>query len=124
MTPTRRARVLIADDDHTVLQLLHEFLIAQGYEVATVATGHEVLDALPRFQPDVIIVDLLMPALSGTDVLAAVRQAGLTVPVILVSGGLTVEPEGFFRIVRKPFALRRLGEVVTAAVEHGGTDEA
>jgi|SRR6266481_2331856 len=79
-------RVLIADDDPPLLELLDIFLTGQGYVVATAATGAQVLHAVPTFKPDVILVDMLMPGLSGTDVLDALRQAGVTVPVILISG--------------------------------------
>src|SRR6266705_4502251 len=114
-------RVLIADDEPHVRELLHDFLRGEGYEVATVATGGQALDAQPTFQPDVILVDMLMPGLSGTDVLNALRRAGVTVPVILISGHQVTVREGFFGVLRKPFNLRRLAEVVAAAMGHGRT---
>jgi CheY-like chemotaxis protein len=51
-------RVLIADDEARIREVLHDFLTAQGYDVATVATGAQALDAVPTFQPDVIVVDM------------------------------------------------------------------
>ena len=111
--------VLIADDEPHVRELLRDFLTGQGYEVATAATGDEALDAVPTFRPDVILVDRLMPGLSGTDVLDALRRAGVTVPVILMSGHHATVPEGFFGVLRKPFNLPRLAEVVAAAMGHG-----
>jgi len=118
------SRVLIADDDPLLLELLQDFLTGQGYEVAAVATGAQVLDAVPTFQPDVIVVDMVLPDLSGTDVLAALRRAGLTVPVILISGHQIIVREGFFGVFRKPFHFRRLAEVVAAAVDHRRTSAA
>jgi DNA-binding NtrC family response regulator len=117
VTPGGRARVLIADDDSRLLQLLHDFLSGQGYEVAALATGIQVLDTLP----DVTVVDMEMPGLSGPEVLAAVRRAGLTVPVILISGHQIIARDGFFAVLGKPFHFRRLADVVTAAVDHGRT---
>jgi len=114
-------RVLIADDDPPLLELLDIFLTGQGYEVATVATGGQVLDAVPTFQPDVVVVDMLMPGLSGTDVLDALRRAGVTVPVILISGHQITVREGFFGVLRKPFNLLTMAEVVATAVAHGRT---
>ena len=112
-------RVLIADDEPHVRELLRDFLAGRGYEVAAAATGGEALAAVPTFRPDVIIVDRLMPGLSGTDVLDALRRAGVTVPVILMSGHHDTVPEGFFGVLRKPFNLPRLAEVVAAALGHG-----
>jgi CheY-like chemotaxis protein len=108
-------RLLIADDEPHVRELLRDFLTGQGYEVATVATGSQALDTVPTFQPDVILVDMLMPGMSGRDVLDAVRQRGVTVPVILISGNRVPTFEGFFGVLIKPFDLRRLAEVVAAA---------
>ena len=117
-------RVLIADDDPHIRELLRDFLAGQGYEVTAVATGAQALDAVPTFRPDVILVDRLMPGLSGTDVLDALRGAGVTVPVILMSGHHANAPEGFFGVLRKPFNLPRLAEVVAAAIGHGPTPSA
>ena len=119
-----RGRVLIADDEPHVRELLGDFLAGQGYEVATMATGERALDAVPTFRPDVILVDMVMPGLSGTDVLIALRQAGVTVPVILISGNPVIAGEAFFRVLRKPFNLRTMAEVVAAAVDYGRTSSA
>jgi FixJ family two-component response regulator len=78
---------------------------------------------VPTFQPDVIVMGMKMPGLSGGEVLAALRRAGVTVPVILVSGNQLTVPEGVFDFVQKPFELRRLAGVVSAAVDQGRTDD-
>jgi DNA-binding response OmpR family regulator len=118
---TTSGRVLIVDDEPHVRELLRDFLGGEGYLVETVETGAKALDAVPAFQPDVILVDMLMPGLSGTDVLLALRRAGVTVPVILVSGHHAELAEGFFGILRKPFNLRAMAALLAAAVEHRRT---
>lgn len=115
--------MLIADDEAYVREVLRHFLTREGYLVSTVADGREALDAVPTFQPEVILVDMVMPGLSGIDVLTALRRAGVTVPVVLISGQIIVR-EGFFGVLSKPFELRRLAEVVAAAVDHGRTSGA
>ena len=114
-------RVLIVEDDPHVRGMLREFLAGRGYEVATAATGGQAIDAVPTFQPDVILIDRLMPGLSGTDVLDALRQAGVTVPVILISGHQSTVRKGFFGVLRKPFNLLAMAELVAAAVAHGSS---
>jgi DNA-binding NtrC family response regulator len=113
---TSPARVLVVDDEVMVRDLLRDFLTTVGDVVATAASGVEALETLRVFRPDVIIVDMVMPGMSGTDVLAAVRRAGFTTPVILISGHVATMPQGFFAFLRKPFDLRKLAETVTAAV--------
>ena len=53
-------------------------------EVATAAGGEEALEIVPMFKPDVILTDMMMPGMSGPDLLDALRGAGVTVPVILI----------------------------------------
>jgi CheY-like chemotaxis protein len=116
---TPRARVLIADDDANVREVLRLFLVGQGYLVSSVGSGQEALDAVPIFRPDVIVVDMVMPGLTGNDVLNALRRGGVTVPVILVSAYDRMADAGFFRALGKPFNLRMLAEAVASAVDHG-----
>ena len=112
-------RVLIADDELQVREMLGQYLTREGYLVATVATGREALDAVPTFRPDVVVVDMVMPNLCGTDVLIALRRAKVSVPVILISAHDVIAGEAFFGVLRKPFSLQMLADVVASAVDHG-----
>ena len=118
------SRVLIVDDEPHVRDVLRDFLTRVGDEVATAETGAAALAAVPTFQPDVILLDMVMPGMSGEDVLDALRQAGLTVPVILISGQPITPPDGIFAFLRKPFDLRKVAELITAAVGDGRVDSA
>ena len=115
-------RVLIVDDEPLVCGLLRDFLATVSDEVATARSGTDALKIVRVFQPDVILTDMMMPGMSGADLLDALRQAGVTVPVILMSGKPLTMPEGFFGLLRKPFDLLELAEVVTAALHHGPTE--
>jgi DNA-binding response OmpR family regulator len=117
---TPRARILIADDEAHVREVLRHFLTREGYLVSAVQDGRGVLDTVSTFQPDVIVVDMVMPGLTGADVLTALRRAGVTVPIILISAYDIVVREGFFAVLTKPFNLRALADTVAAAVDQGG----
>jgi DNA-binding response OmpR family regulator len=117
-------RVLIVDDEPSIRELLRDFLTGEGYEALPVATGRDALKAVRAFQPDVILIDMVMPGLSGADVLIALRRIGVIVPVILVSGYPVAVGEAFFGVLRKPFTLRMAGDLVAAAVRHRRTPEA
>jgi DNA-binding response OmpR family regulator len=116
--------VLIADDEAQVRELLRHFLTREGYLVSAVEDGREALDAVATFQPEVVLVDMVMPGLSGADVLIALRRASVTVPVILISAYDVLVGEGFFRVLSKPFNLRTLAEAVAAAVAHARASDA
>ena len=114
-------RILIVEDEPVVLEMLRSFL-SMSHEVATATGGTDALRIVPVFQPDVVLTDLMMPDMSGADLLDALRQASVTVPVILMSGKLMTLSEGFFGLLPKPFDLRELADVVTAALHHGRTE--
>jgi DNA-binding response OmpR family regulator len=105
-------RLLVADDSETVLLMLQRRLEMEGYEVVTATDGVEALDRLREAgsnEPDVILLDAMMPNKSGTEVLEELRGSGSTIPVLMISAHLDAqEPErmrklGATDIVPKPF---------------------
>jgi DNA-binding response OmpR family regulator len=105
-------RLLVADDSETVLLMLQRRLEMEGYEVVTAKDGVEALERLREFdpkEPDVILLDAMMPNKSGTEVLEEIRGKGSTVPIVMISAHLDAqEPErmrnlGATDVVPKPF---------------------
>jgi DNA-binding response OmpR family regulator len=82
-------RVLVADDSETILLLLRTRLEMEGYEVSTAADGQEVVETLaetdPGQEPDLILLDAMMPRMSGLDVLRTLRDEGSETPILIVS---------------------------------------
>ena len=78
-------KVLIVDDDPQIVRALRITLGARGYEVTTAADGRAALDAAARTHPDLGVLDLGMPGLSGVEVIQALR-GWTTVPILVVSG--------------------------------------
>ncbi len=104
------AKILIVDDDVDVAELLSSLLEARGHEVRRAADGHEGLRLLEEELPDLLILDVEMPQLTGPDVVyrMIVHDAGMEdIPVLLVSGvvGLSsvAERVGTPYFVGKPF---------------------
>lgn len=89
-------RILIADDSETILLLMRTRLEMEGYEVTTAADGQEVLESLEAGgdRPDVILLDAMMPRMSGQDVLRTLREEGSEVPVVIVSAHQEEEAVG------------------------------
>jgi DNA-binding response OmpR family regulator len=89
-------RVLIADDSETILLLMQTRLEMEGYEVTTASDGQEVLDSLEAAAdgPDVILLDAMMPRMSGQDVLRTLREEGSEVPIVIVSAHQEEEAVG------------------------------
>ena len=109
-------RVLIADDEPNIVMSL-EFLMEQsGYEVRVARTGEEALAAVEAFQPNLILLDVMMPRKNGYEVLQAIRGNPArreTRIVMLTAKGRDVDMEkglglGADAYVTKPFATREL----------------
>ncbi len=82
------ARVLVADDEEAIAELLRRMLMKQGYEVAVVNDGLAALQAVDEFKPHVVLLDVNMPGMSGIDVCRRLKQALATrlTPVVIVTG--------------------------------------
>jgi DNA-binding response OmpR family regulator len=80
-------RVLVVDDDDTIRAIVAEVLEFEGYEVAIAANGREALEHVRRGQPDVVVVDLMMPVMNGWEFLEACCKEKLFdgTPVVVMS---------------------------------------
>jgi CheY-like chemotaxis protein len=72
LRPTRR--VLVVEDQASIAALLNEFLRVSGYAVKIATTGEEGLDHVAAFQPDLVVLDLTLPGMMGTEVLDRLRE--------------------------------------------------
>src|SRR6476646_7466909 len=84
MAATSAPRVLVVDDEPVVRDVLTRYLTHDGFEVDTAADGHAALSAIEARAPSVIVLDLMLPRLSGLELLRLVRLES-TVPVIILS---------------------------------------
>ena len=105
-----RRRLLLVEDDATLRQALSFSLSREGYEVSSVADGAAALDAARDERLDLILLDVMLPGLSGVEVLRVLRRDGVTTPVIILSAkgdeidrvvGLKVGADDY---VAKPFS--------------------
>ena len=115
-------RVLVVDDDPNVGAMLRDLLTTLGYVVKNAVRGAEALLLVPVFEPNVVLLDLQMPGMSGIEVLDHLRRDHPGLPVIIVTGNEDEELArrtmrgGAFDYVAKPFTVEMLDRVVTAAL--------
>lgn len=76
--------IIIADDDPKILKGLKNFLSRNGYQVITAANGHEVLNLVETIQPDLFLLDIMMPQLDGLETCRKIRKES-DVPIIFLS---------------------------------------
>src|SRR5207245_517267 len=78
-------RILIVDDEAMIRKAIHLALEKEGYEVVEAETGGEALRRIELSKPDLILLDIMLPDVSGFDVCRDIRKAGLRVPIITLS---------------------------------------
>src|SRR5262245_41329662 len=125
MLATTPVRVLLVEGDERTLDLFCDELQVAGYEVDGVPTAAAALDALAQRRYHIVIADNILPDVRGVDLLAAMRGAMPTTPLILYSGDVTEEVReqakrfGVCEVLEKPISLERLVGVVRAAARSG-----
>ncbi|WEK55231.1 MAG: response regulator transcription factor [Candidatus Cohnella colombiensis] len=109
-----RPYITVIDDDEKITSLLRRSLAFEGYEISTAPDGSEGLKLIGQRQPDLIILDVMMPKMDGWEVCRRLREARITSPVLLLTAkdevqdrvkGLDIGADDY---LVKPFALEEL----------------
>lgn len=119
-------RILVADDDQSIRRLLIALLRHHGYETLEAQNGQEALAEMRAARPDLVIMDLVMPDMSGWDVLRerAADPLLLRIPILVVTASniekarIDVLERQVFAVISKPFDLDTVLASVTNCLEH------
>ena len=123
------AHILLVEDDKSIRMALEFSLTRAGYEVTGVATGTEGLETARSIDADLILLDVLLPGLSGLDVARALREAGNRTPIIMLTAldsdadtiaGLDAGADDY---VTKPFSTPELLARIRANLRRSGVME-
>ncbi len=120
-------RVLLVDDDPLVLDLLRDVMTGEGWVVSVTTTAEEGLELVAGDAFDLVVTDIRLPALSGLDLLRAVKERRPVTPVVLITGVPSVNSavfalrNGAFDYLRKPFSMDEVRQVLrgVAAARRG-----
>jgi DNA-binding response OmpR family regulator len=120
------ARVLVVDDHTDTLEVVAMLLTLHGYRVATASNGVNAMSAVPGFKPDLLLLDITLPDMSGVDVLRSLRGAGVTCPAIALTA-LAFDTDkkayreaGFDAFCSKPADIDQLLHIVRDVTRGGG----
>ncbi|MFN8057520.1 MAG: sigma-54 dependent transcriptional regulator [Vicinamibacterales bacterium] len=118
-----RPRILVIDDEAAIRDSMRMILEYEGYECQLAATGADGLRAVEREMPDLVFLDIKMPAMDGLEVLSRLRGMNDALPVVMISGHGTVSTAveatklGAFDFIEKPLASERVLLTVRNAVD-------
>src|SRR5436305_5453969 len=117
--------ILIADDDQSIRGLLQSFLESEGFNTVEAKSGRDVIPAITKHRPDVVIMDVRMPGMSGLDVLDQMKRLHMdNIPVLTMTAygtsNVAIEAiqRGAYDYVTKPFELDDLLITVKRTIDH------
>ncbi len=119
----RKTRILVVDDEHLIRWSLEQNLKKQGYDVLTAGSGEDALKLVREEQPDLVLLDIQLPGMSGLEVLEKIKEFDEEIIVIMVTahGGLETAVNamrlGAYDYINKPFNLDEMGLVIRKALE-------
>ena len=114
MSKPIEASIVVVDDEPSIRELLVASLHFAGFEVNTAASGSEAIEVIEKVQPDLIVLDVMLPDIDGFTVTRRIRQEGINAPVLFLTArddtqdkimGLTVGGDDY---VTKPFSLEEV----------------
>jgi len=114
----RAFRVLLVDDEEELVATIQERLEIRGIVAEAVTTGHEALERIQQTAFDVVVVDLKMPGLDGTEIIDVIRVRRPEIRVLLITGHgsghgeLEELVDRGYRVLLKPFKIDRLIEMI------------
>lgn len=125
-----RPLIEVIDDNEDIRRMMALVLASQGYEVRVHTGGQAYLDAAPSKPPNVMLLDVRMPGMTGLELHAKLRERGDPIPVIFMSGESqaheteAASAAGAIHFLWKPFSTRQLLETIAKGLQSGPTDRA
>ena len=121
-------RIIVCDDEPHIVEGLRFLLRAPDRQIEVTTRGKDALQRIEQQMPDLLILDIMMPGMSGLEVLATLRAVPATkgLPIIIVTAKGQARDAAMAQevwdatVVAKPFEPQKLRELVTATLERGG----
>ena len=123
-----RKRILVVEDEGTIREVVRRYLEREGYEVREAADGYAALDILAEAEPDLIVMDLMLPGIDGLTLTRQLRQRSRVPVIMLTARGDTSDRirglnSGADDYLPKPFSTRELVSRIQAVLRRGAPAE-
>ena len=117
-----KPRVLVVDDEESARKVFKEYLKLQGFQVEVAEAGEEALAKIYNYHPQIVLLDVMMPRLSGDELVKMIKDWKPEIQVIMVSANASPDLEeeclrnGAFACIRKPVEFDLLSETIDQAL--------
>lgn len=117
----RKPSILVVDDEKSALELFHRILKKKEYTVLTANNGKEALELADKERPDLVILDLNLPGISGIEVLRRIKKVDENIEVIVITGYGTMKTVktamrlGAYDYITKPFDINYVSSLIKEA---------
>lgn len=121
-------KVLIVEDDSNIAELLHLYLEKEGYETAVASDGGRGVELFRSFEPELVLLDIMLPVMDGWSVLRKIREAGKTPVIMLTAKGEVTDKiagleGGADDYITKPFEMKEVLARIHAVMRRYSTQE-
>ena len=121
-------KVLIVEDDNNIAELLHLYLEKEGFETQVARDGGKGVEMFRSFQPDLVLLDIMLPVMDGWSVLKKIRESGKTPVIMLTAKGeledrVTGLESGADDYIVKPFEMKEVLARIHAVLRRTGAEE-
>ena len=101
---------LVCDDDEDMMALIEHYLHRAGYALITASRGEQAVDKAVRYRPDIVVLDVNVPGMSGIDAAKTLRERGYEGPIVALTASKlsAAEKATFTRCFRKPTPMQEL----------------
>lgn len=120
---TEKPKILVTDDEQVIRDLFKKFLSKEGFLVSTAADGLDALDKIQNNSFDMLILDLMIPKMTGMELVDKIRQFNKDLIIIIITGYATVETakeaikKGCFDYITKPFDVEDVNIIIKRAFD-------
>ena len=120
-----KTKILVVDDNVTLLEMLEDALNQQNYDVVTTNDGEKVINLFENFKPEIVLTDIVMPAVDGIELILELRKLSSNIKIIAMSGGNRghadaylhmAEKLGADKVIPKPFKISQLLEELDSLI--------
>lgn len=116
-------QILLIEDDTKICDSINNYFSSDKIKLHTLSDGIQGVEAIDRLKPDLVLLDINLPGMSGIEILKEIKERDLKIPVIVITGFISTEAaietmkQGAYEFIAKPFQLEKLAKIVDKALQ-------